>query len=266
LSNMADHSSSTVTIKDCRIRLMRGGCGHPVLFLHGGGGVPSWLPFLARLAAKFDVIVPEHPGFGQSETPIWLDSVSDLANFYLDFLDALDLRRVHLVGHSLGGWIAADLAVRNAGRLASLALVSSGGIRVAGVEQVDTFLSNDEQRVRDLFHDQRLADEALARARRPEFEDALLKNRATTARLVWQPRSHDPQLQKWLHRIHVPTLLIWGDHDRLFPTEYAFAYERLIPGSRAVIIADCGHLPHVEKADPCAAELEAFIEARRIAA
>src|SRR5438105_12931388 len=113
---MADHSSSTVTIRGCRIRIMRGCCGQPVLFLHGGGGLTPWLPFLARLAAKFDVIVPEHPGFGQSEMPTWLDSVSDLANFYLDFLDQLDLHGVHLVGHSLGGWIAADLAVRNASR------------------------------------------------------------------------------------------------------------------------------------------------------
>src|SRR5713101_2527929 len=263
---MADHSSSTVTIKDCRIRLMRGGSGPPVLFLHGSGGAPSWLPFMARLATKFDVIVPGHPGFGQSETPIWLDTVSDLANFYLDFLDQLDLNGVHLVGHSLGGWIAADLAVRNSSRLASLVLIGSGGIHVMGVEQVDTFLSNDEQRVRDLFHDQKLADEAIASSLRPEFEDVALKNRTITAKLVWQPRSHDPQLQKWLHRINVPTLLIWGDHDRLFPKEYAFAYERLIPGSRAVIIADCGHLPHVEKAEACAAELEAFIGARRIAA
>jgi pimeloyl-ACP methyl ester carboxylesterase len=255
---MADHSISTVTVRDCGIRLMRGGSGQPLLFLHGGGGAPSWLPFLARLAAKFDVLVPEHPGFGQSETPSWLDSVSDLANFYLDFLDELDLHGVHLVGHSLGGWVAADLAVRNTSRLASLALISSGGIHVEGVEQVDTFLSNDEQRVRDLFYDQKLADEALARARRPELEEVLLRNRATTARLVWQPRSYDPQLQKWLHRIDVPTLAIWGDHDRLFPKEYALAYERLIPGARAVIIPDCGHLPHVEKAEPCAAALEAF--------
>ncbi len=239
---------------------MRAGSGCPVLFLHGGGGAPSWLPFMARLAAKFDLIVPEHPGFGQSDTPAWLDTVADLANFYLDFLDALDLDRVHLVGHSLGGWIAADLAVRDRARLASLVLVGSAGIQVVGVEQVDTFLSNDEQRVRDLFHDQALADEAIARAR-PEAEDVVLKNRAITARLVWQPRSYDPQLQKWLHRIDVPTLLIWGEHDRLFPKEHAFAYERLIAGSRAVIIADCGHLPHVEKADAFAAELEAFIGA-----
>jgi pimeloyl-ACP methyl ester carboxylesterase len=259
---MADHSISTVTIKDCRIRLMRGGSGPPVLFLHGGGGAPSWLAFMARLATKFDVIVPEHPGFGESDTPIWLDTIADLANFYLDFLDELDLDGVHLVGHSLGGWIAADLAVRNTARLASLALVASAGIHVMGVEQVDTFLSNEEQRVRDLFHDQRLADEALARALRPEFEDVALKNRTITAKLVWQPRSHDPQLQKWLHRIDVPTLLIWGDHDRLFPKDHAFAYARLIPGAKAVIIADCGHLAHVEKPDACAAELEAFIGMR----
>jgi pimeloyl-ACP methyl ester carboxylesterase len=258
---MADHSNSTVTIKNCRIRLMRAGSGDPVLVLHGGGGAGFWLPFMARLATKFDVMVPEHPGFGQSETPSWLDTIADLANFYLDFLDELDLHGVHLVGHSLGGWIAADLAVRNTGRLASLVLIGSAGIHVTGVEQVDTFLSNDEQRIRDLFHDQGLADEVLARALRPEFEDVALNNRAITARLVWQPRSHDPQLQKWLHRIDVPTLLIWGEHDRLFPKDYAFAYERLIPGSKAVIVADCGHLPHVEKADACAAELEAFIGA-----
>jgi len=251
---------------NCRIQLMRGGAGPPVLFLHGGGGLPSWLPFFARLAEKFDVIVPEHPGFGESETPTWLDSVSDLANFYLDFLDKLALHSVHLVGHSLGGWIAAELAVRNTSRLASLTLMSSGGIHVDGVEQVDTFLSNEEQRIRDLFYDQKLADEALARARRPEFEELMLKNLASTARLVWQPRSHDPQLQKWLHRIDVPTLLIWGDHDRLFPKEYALAFERLIPGARAAIIADCGHLPHVEKTEVCAAEIEGFLDGMRIAA
>ena len=85
----------------------------PLLFLHGGGGAGIWLPCMARLAKKFDVIAPEHPGFGASDTPPWLDTIGDLANFYLDFLEQLDLRGVHLVGSSLGGWIAAELAVRN---------------------------------------------------------------------------------------------------------------------------------------------------------
>jgi pimeloyl-ACP methyl ester carboxylesterase len=263
---MADYFVSMIPVRDCRIRVMRAGSGSPLLFLHGGGGAGTWLPFMARLAETFDVIVPEHPGFGESETPPWLDTVSDLANFYLDFLKQLDLDGVHLVGQSLGGWIAAELAVRNTSRLASLTLASAAGIHVKDIPQVDTFLSSDEQRIRDLFHDQKLADAVLARALRPEVEDVALRNRMTTAKLVWQPRSHDPHLQKWLHRIDVPTLLIWGEHDRLFPKDYAFAYQRLIPGSKVVIIPDCGHLPEVEKADVFAAELESFIGAMRIAA
>ena len=221
---------------------------------------------MSRLAETFDVIVPEHPGFGGSDTPPWLDTVPDLANFYLDFLEELGLDGVHLVGQSLGGWVAAELAVRNTRRLASLTLVAAAGIHVKDVAQVDTFLSNPEQHVRDLFHDQKLADAVLARGQRPELEDVALKNRMTTAKLVWQPRSHDPHLQKWLHRIDVPTLLIWGEHDRLFPKEYAFAYQQLIPASKVVIIPDCGHLPQVEKADVFTAELESFIGAMRIAA
>jgi pimeloyl-ACP methyl ester carboxylesterase len=263
---MADHSVSTISIRDCRIRVMRGGSGSPMLFLHGGGGAGTWLPFMSRLASTFDLIVPEHPGFGGSDTPPWLDTVPDLANFYLDFLEELDLDGVHLVGQSLGGWVAAELAVRNTNRLASLTLVAAAGIHVKDVPQVDTFLSNPEQHVRDLFHDQKLADAVLARGQRPEVEDVVLKNRMTTAKLVWQPRSHDPHLQKWLHRIDIPTLLIWGEHDRLFPKDYAFAYQQLIPGSKAVIIPDCGHLPQVEKAEALAAELESFIGAMRIAA
>ncbi len=237
-----------------------------MLMLHGSGGAGIWLPCMTELAKTFDVIVPEHPGFGASDTPEWLDTISDLANFYLDFLTALDLRGVHLVGSSLGGWIAADLAVRNTSRLASLTLIGSAGIFVQGVEQVDTFLRNDEQRIRDLFHDHDLAEAVLLSSERPEFEDATLKNRTISARLAWQPRNHDPHLRKWLHRIDVPTLLIWGDDDRLFPRDYAFAFQQLIPGSKAVVLPECGHLPHVEKPEAFVSELEAFIGARRIAA
>jgi Predicted hydrolases or acyltransferases (alpha/beta hydrolase superfamily) len=263
---MAAHSIPTLTIRDCRVRLMRGGAGAPLVFLHGGGGIGIWLPAMARLAKEFDVIAPEHPGFGESDMPAWLDTVGDLANFYLDFLDQLDLRGVHLVGSSLGGWIAADLAVRNSTRLASVTLIGAAGIHVDGVAQVDTFLTNEEQRIRDLFHDQELAEAVIAGSQRPELEDAALKNRMTTAKLSWQPRNHDPHLRKWLHRIKVPTLLVWGEHDRVFPKDYAFAYQQLIPGAKVVVIPECGHLPHVEKGDVFAAELETFIGAMRIAA
>ena len=244
---MTEHTTTRISVRGCGIGLMRGGTGRPLLILHGASGAGNWLPYMADLAARHDVIVPEHPGFGASDTPDWLDTSADLASFYLDFLDQLDLSDVDLVGFSLGGWIAAELAVRNTSRLASLTLVAAAGIHVTGVEQIDPFLRTDEQRIRDFFHDPKRADDMVQRLLRPEFEDANLKNRTTTARLVWQPRGYNPHLHKWLHRIDVPTLLVWGANDRMFPPEYAHAYQRLIPGSKVVIIPDCGHVPQIEQ-------------------
>jgi pimeloyl-ACP methyl ester carboxylesterase len=263
---MEDHSTSTMAVNGCNIALMRGGSGPPLLVLHGASGAGAWLPFMAALAEKFDVIVPEHPGFGASDTPDWLDTIHDLAYFYLDVLDQLDLRRVHLVGLSLGGWIAAELAVRDTARLASLTLVGAAGIHLKGVAQLDPFLRTDEQRIRDFFHDPKLADDMVARLLQPEFADVAMQNRVTTAKLVWQPRGYDPHLRKWLHRIDVPTLLLWGANDRMFPMEYAFAYQQLIPGAQAVVIPECGHVPHLEKPDAFVRELVGFIDGMRIAA
>jgi len=257
---MAGHTTTSVDIGGTRIGMMRGGSGRPLLFLHGASGAGTWLPFMESLSQQFDVLVPEHPGFGGSDTPPWLDNIHDLAYFYLDFLKALDLERVHLVGLSLGGWIAAELAVRNTSRLASLTLVGAAGIHVKGVQQIDTFLRTDEQRIRDFFHNPALAEEMIARVLKPELEDVMLKNRETTAKLVWQPRGYDPDLHKWLHRIDRPTLLVWGDSDRLFPKEYAYAYQRLIPGSKVVVLPECGHLPNIEKADRLVEVVAGFIK------
>src|SRR5262245_14676804 len=142
---MPDHATKTIAIRGCNITLMRGGAGEPLLVLHGASGAGAWLPFMASLAEKFDVIVPEHPGYGASDTPDWLDSIHDLAYFYLDFLDELDLDAVHLVGVSLGGWIAAEIAIRNTSRLASLTLARAAGLYVNGAAQTHPFPLTDEQ-------------------------------------------------------------------------------------------------------------------------
>jgi len=257
-------STSVIAVRGCRIRLMRGGAGDPLVVLHGASGA-SWLPFMEKLAQRFDVIAPEHPGFGEADTPDWLETIHDLAYFYLDLLAEQKLDRVHLVGLSLGGWVAAELAVRSTQRLASLTLAGAAGLYVEGVAQIDPFLRSEEDRLRDFFYDPKAADEIVARATRPEYEDIALKNRATVARLAWQPRSHDPDLAKWLHRIDVPTLLIWGDHDRMFPKQHALAYQRSIPGAKMLIVPECGHVPHIEKPDAFVAALEGFLGARQAA-
>jgi pimeloyl-ACP methyl ester carboxylesterase len=258
----ADYSMSAVTVRGCRIRLMRGGAGDPLVYLHGASGA-SWLPFLQTLSKHFDVIAPEHPGFGESDTPDWLDSIHDLAYFYLDLFDALKLDGAHLVGNSLGGWIAAEVAVRSTARLASLTLAGSAGLYVPGVAQLDSFLISEEQRLQNFFYDPNKAKEMIARVLSPDLEDIVLKNRAIVAKLSWQPRSHDPHLHKWLHRIDVPALLIWGDTDRLFPKEHALAYEQAIPGAKLVIIPKCGHVPQIEHPDAFVKALESFIAAQR---
>jgi pimeloyl-ACP methyl ester carboxylesterase len=263
---MEEPNASRADVRGCDIALRRAGAGGPLLILHGASDAGLWLPFVADLATHHDVIAPEHPGFGSSDTPAWLDTIPDLASFYLDLLDQLDLTNVHLVGFDLGGWIAAELAVRNTRRLASLTLVGAAGIHVPGVAQVDPFLRTDEQRIRDLFHDPARADDMVKRAARPEFEDIGLKNQTTTARLTWQPRGYDPHLAKWLHRIDVPTLLVWGANDRFFPPEFATAWQKLIPGAKLTVIAQCGHLPHIEQRPAFVAALDDFLDRMRAAA
>src|SRR5262249_12085458 len=192
-------------------------------------------------------------------TPEWLDTIHDLAYFDLDLLEALDLERVHLVGLSLGGWVAAEMAGRDTTRPSPPPPVGAAGPHVDRVKQDDSFLRTAEQRIRDFFHDQMRADEMVAQLLAPEYADVAMKNRVTTAKLSWQPRGHDPHLHKWLHRIDVPTLLIWGAKDKLFPPEYAQAYCELIPRSKVVIIPKCGHLPQVEQPEAFVAAIEDFI-------
>lgn len=240
---------SFVEIDGCRTSLRRGGSGAPLLFLHGASGAPAILPFMEKLAQRFEVLVPEHPGYGFSDEPEWLDNIHDLAYFYLDFLKQLDLENVTLVGSSLGGWIALEMAVRDTSRLRALVLVSPAGIRAPGLQPADTFLMSPEELARQLFHDPKFAQARLAEPVTPESVDTSLKNRHATARLAWEPRLHDPHLQKWLHRIDVPVQLIWGDQDRILPLGFLDIFRKLMPSAKAAVVKDAGHLPHVEKSE-----------------
>lgn len=242
--------------RDCRIAVHRGGEGAPVLVLHGAGGAGNWLRFLGTLAAERQIILPEHPGFDGSTDPDWLREIGDLAYFYLDFIRQWDLRGVHLVGHSLGGWIACELAIRSSASLASLTLISSAGIRVPEVPPGDNFIWSAAEAARNLYADSAVADRAAAaQATSPEAEFIRMKNRRTAAKLAWSPRWHNPALARWLDRIDVPTRILWGDSDGLFPPAYAEAFGRLIPGATVTILPRCGHVPHLEQPAALAAAI-----------
>jgi pimeloyl-ACP methyl ester carboxylesterase len=249
---------TTAVVDGCTLSYRRAGGGTPLVFLHGEDGIWGWEPWMARLAERYDVIVPDHPAFGASDWPDWLDDVHDVAYFYLDVFDALGLKDIHLVGHSLGGWIACELAIRDDASLRSLTLVAAGGLRLSGVPKLDRFIIPPEAVVRAGFADPALAEAQLAVARSAEDNDIDLRNRFAVARLQWQPR-HDLRLPKWMHRIRVPAHVVWGDADRLVPPAYAAEFARLIPGAAVTMIPHCGHFPQTEQADAFVHALEGFL-------
>src|SRR5580704_1177059 len=200
-------SEEMIAVNGTQIRVLRDGPadGQPLVFLHGAGGHTGWMRFLDELAQDFAVYAPEHPGFGRSDDPPWLDEIGDLAFFYLDFLEALGLDRAHLVGTSLGGWIAAELAVRNQTRLASLTLVGAVGITANGHPIDDIFRMPVEENLRRFYADPERAARRLGDLAKADMA-IVATNRVTVTRLAYRPRFYNPGLAKWLHRITVPSL------------------------------------------------------------
>ena len=256
---MAQCSESKIEVRGCKVHVRRGGSGAPLLYLHGAGGTSAWLPAFDVLSDKFDVIAPDHPTFGLSDEPDWLDDIHDMAYFYLDFIEALGLDGVHLVGQSLGGWIALEMAVRSTRRLTSLTLVGSAGIRIKGKPAADIFIMDPEELTRALLVDETIIDHMLNLDLTEEQQDIQIRNKVSTARLGWQPRLFDPNLRKWMHRIDVPTHIVWGDSDQIIPPDYAAEFQGLIAGSSVSMIENSGHLPHIERAEPFVDAVAGFI-------
>lgn len=238
-------SQSWPEVNHCRTRLRRAGKGVSLLYLHGANGVPHVPAFLEKFTADWDVLVPEHPGFGESDDPDWLECMDDLAYFYLDWLDQLRIERLHAVGSSLGGWLTMELAIRQPQRFASLTLIGSAGLAPPppGAEH-NLFRWTPAQLVRNTFHDEAFVHAALATP--PDAETAA-KNRHTIARLGWHPRLHHPMLHKRLHRLTMPVFLAWGEEDRVLPVTQVPEFQRLLPHAETRTYPACGHLPQVEQ-------------------
>lgn len=250
---------SKIKVRDTSVHLRRGGSGEPMLFLHGASGVAGWIPSFDALSERYDLLVPDHPTYGLSDEPDWLDGMDDLAMFYLDFLDQMELEGVHLVGNSLGGWLAMEIAVRNSARLKSLTLVGAAGIRIKGKPIADIFMMDPDDLVREIFVDQSFADNILNLELSEEQMDIQIRNRVATARLGWQPRLFNPNLRKWLHRITIPTHVIWGDTDKIVDPVYAAEFGKIIDGSTVTLIKKAGHLPHIEQSAPFVEAVSSFI-------
>jgi pimeloyl-ACP methyl ester carboxylesterase len=228
----------------CAVQILEGGLGPPLVFLHGGEGSARKLQsFLEPFARDFRVIAPLHPGFGASDLPARYDRVDDLVFHYLDVFDALGLEQIRLAGFSLGGWIAAALAVMQPRRFAKLALIDAIGIKVDGVVLPNPFMLPAEKALALLYADAAIRAQALPQS--PDEVLIKLREREVAARFTFQ-RLYDPKLRARLHRIAVPTLVLWGERDALLPLDYGRAYAAAIPGARFATL-DCGHVVPMER-------------------
>ena len=256
----ADYRTSFTAVRDVKIRLLEGGEGEPLVFLHGAGRSGVWFPFLAELAKSFRVLAPEHPGFGQSDRPAWLDDMTDMVFHYRDLLDHLNLERVHLVGTSFGGWVAAEFATMYPERVARLVLSGAAGLRVKGAPIADLFLMPPEALSSYLFADPAKAAAMNAQPVPPDVERELFRGRVTLAHLGWNPLLSNPRLQRRLYRIACPTLVLWGADDRLIPLAHGQAYASEIASARLVIVEKCGHAIQLDRPEVFVDEVTGFLK------
>ena len=252
----------SIVINGATIEAVERGHGRPILFLHPGIGIDPAAPVLAALSRGGRLVAPSHPGFGASQLPKGMTTVDDVSYFYLDLLEALDLRNTLVVGVGLGAWIAAEIAVKSSARLSHLVLASPVGIKAGTRETrdiVDIFALSEDELNKLSYFDPKIA--ARDYKAMPEAEVRVVaRNREATARYGWSPYLHNPKLKNRLHRIRIPTLILWGTADRILGEDYLRAYGAAIPGARLERIERAGHYPHIERPEEFARKVLAFTE------
>ena len=229
--------------------LLRGGSGHPTLVLHGVEGHEGWLAFHQALAAHATVLAPSHPGYGHTDAPEWISTVQHQAVFYHWFLQQAGITSVDLGGCGAGDWIAAEMAVMNPGPLRNLVLVDAAGIRPQQTESLDIFITPWRQVLDAGFHNPAGAPEyqRLYGGELPEYGGVREAAKTMSVKMCYRPYMYNPSLPAMLRKVRTPTLVVWGDDDRILPAECGRAFQSAIPGAKLQTLAGCGHFAHLEQ-------------------
>jgi pimeloyl-ACP methyl ester carboxylesterase len=239
------------------------GDGAPLLFLHGGDYFAQNHAFLERLARRWRVFAPRHPGFGGSERPEGFRTIHDLAYLYLDMIEQQGLDDAVLVGSSFGGWIALEMCIRSIERVGGLVLIDTLGVKFGAREERDIAdiyaLPTDELLRRTFFDPQRWVPDYGQLGE--EEATAIARDREATALYGWRPYMHDPGLRQWLHRVRAPALVLWGENDGIVRPDYGERLCRALPDARFATIRKAGHYPQIERAEEVADAIEGFASA-----
>lgn len=260
VTHSAERVERTIDVRGIPTHLFEGGdpTAPPLLYLHGMMLGNLWLDYHKLLAQHFHVFAPDVPGFGLTPRPAWMRDISDYVLYLRDLLDTLALEKPFVVGHSIGGWMAAEVAVWYPERVGKLVLSNALGLRVKGTTIPDIFAMAPEEFIGTCFENMMAALPLMPQAIDVDFLFVQYKQLTTLASLIWNP-SYDPKLERRLERVSSPTLLLWGANDRLTAPVYGDTYHQLIGGSKLVKLADTGHMPMFEQTDSWIAEVARFL-------
>lgn len=237
----------------------RKGTGETVVLLHGAGFTRMWLPLYEMFAEKTDFIAPEQPGFGETPMPQWFRSFDDLTILYDQLFEQLGLDEVHLIGFSMGGWAAAEIASYYPRRLKSLTLITPVGLRLPDNPGVDIFQLSPEELMDRLFQDKQVMQEFLPDPDNFDEGIHLYSEFSAAARVMWAPR-YNLALERRLQRLRCPALVVGGENDRLVPNEMSDRYAEVLPNARLERIPGTGHEPCLERPRELADVILGFIE------
>jgi pimeloyl-ACP methyl ester carboxylesterase len=241
------------------LELFEAGQGAPLLWLHGGQGFNPNQEFIGLFAAQRRLIVPSHPGFGRSELPDWIDSVDDIAHIHLELLDRLGIDKIDVVGCSLGGWIAAEMATMTPRAFRRLVLVGAMGIKPERGEIADQALVSYLDYVQAGFAERSAFERVYgAQPPTPMLEQWDL-NREMTFRIAWKPYMYNPTLPHLLGGVATPALIVWGRDDRIVPLECGERYAKSLPHARLAIVEGAGHFVDMEQPDELAQLVTRFV-------
>ena len=248
-----------VALGEVTVRLRRGGRGRPVLVLHHDIGTPDDLPFYDALADRFDVIVPNHPGFGVQERPRWLRHPRDLAALYQWLLAELGADRASLVGLGFGGWIAAEMAALAPRDFHRLVLVGAMGVKPPEGDIMDQAIISYIDYAQAGFHD----PAAFARVFGDVSTDQLVAwdlCREMCFRIAWKPYMYSQTLPHLLGGVRAPALVVWGDDDKVVPRSAGERYVRALREARLEIVRGAGHCVDMEQPDALTRLITPFLE------
>jgi pimeloyl-ACP methyl ester carboxylesterase len=243
----------------CEVAYRTGGEGPPLVILHHEIGNPGWLPFYTDLGQSHTVIVPDLPGYGDSERPAWARNPRDLAAMMQLFLDQVAPGPVDLVGLGFGGWLAAEMAANNQRRLSHLILVNPYGLKPRQGEIVDQFLISHEGFVREGFADPTAFEAVYAAVPPVDQLEAWDIHREMTTRIAWTPYMFDPALEHLLASITLPVLVVRGAADRIVPADHAARYAAALPNARLMDLPAAGHFAEMERPAELAAAVREFV-------